>query len=343
MILFGKNIQSSNDTLTKVPLVNIYHALKNPKPETVAQIRQLRIIHNLDKKRYSVLKRQLPYLVCGIFNPPYRRSENFAFIEYFMIDIDKISEKEMSVSNLRNQIEKDSRVFMSFISPSEDGLKVLFKLSERCYDKGLFSLFYKVFAKQFARQYHIEQVIDSQTCDVTRACFVSYDPNTYYNENAETLQLNQYLPQDDPTAMMDLRFQILTEEKEKKKEETTQSGNGAEVPEKVDVDASVIANIKAILNPNSKIKEERPVWVPEQLNDIMDDLKAYITKTGVIITEVINISYGKKIRMRLNLRQAEVNLFYGKKGFSVVKSPRTGTNDELNDMMVALIQTFLLQ
>ena len=70
MILFGHNITAPNDPLAKVPVANVYHALKNPKPETQAQIRQLRLVRAIDAKRYSVLKRQLPYLVCGVFAPP---------------------------------------------------------------------------------------------------------------------------------------------------------------------------------------------------------------------------------------------------------------------------------
>ena len=195
-------------------LWKVYHALKSPKTETTALIRQLRIVYGLDKKRYSVLKKQLPYLVCGIFNPPYRKGEHFGYIQYFLLDIDKISEKQLSMEDLRHKIEKDSRVVLSFVSPSEDGLKVMFRLSERCYDKGMYALFYKAFAYQFARQYQIEHVIDSQTCDVTRACFVSMDPQAYYNPHADTVSINAYLPVDNPLALSDLRHQLTNKEKE---------------------------------------------------------------------------------------------------------------------------------
>lgn len=334
MILFGHNITAPNDPLAKVPVANVFHALKNPKPETQAQIRQLRLVRTIDAKRYSVLKRQLPYLVCGVFAPPFRRSENFANIEYFMLDIDHITDKQLSVSDLKNRLMQDARVALCFVSPSEDGLKVLFRLSERCYDKGLFSLFYKAFAQQFARQYQIEQVIDKQTCDVTRACFVSYDPEAYYNPEAEKINLNGYFSTDNPLAMFDLKHEL-----EKKQEKSSQE-EPVRKP-KADVDADIMHNIKAILNPKAAQRPEKPVYVPEQLNDIMDDLRAYIAQTGVEVTEVINISYGKKIRTRMRLRQAEVNLFYGKRGFSVVKSPRTGTDNEFNELMVELIQAFI--
>ena len=335
MILFGKNIQSPNDPLAKVPVANVWHALKNPKPETRAQIRQLRLVRAIDTKRYSVLKRQLPYMVCGVFAPPYRRGENFAYIEYFMLDIDHVTDKQLSITDLKNRVIQDGRVVLCFVSPSEDGLKILFRLSERCYDKGLFSLFYKAFAKQFARQYQIEQVIDKQTSDVTRACFVSYDPDAYYNPDSEKVILNNYVATDNPLAMFDQK-----REQEETAAEKPSPQKGAEEP-RADVDADIMRNIKAILNPNAAKRPEKPVYVPEQLNDIMGELKDYITRTGVEVTEVINISYGKKIRTRMRLRQAEVNLFYGKRGFSVVKSPRTGTDAEFNELMAELIQSFV--
>lgn len=337
MILFGKKITSTDDPLVKVPVEKIYYALRNPKSETTAHIRQLRIVRNIDKKRYSLLKRQLPYLVCGIFSPPFRRSENFAYIEYFILDIDHISDKNISLSDLRSRVEKDSRVVLSFVSPSEDGLKIMFRLSEKCYDRGMFTLFYKIFARQFAPQYGIEQVIDAQTCDVTRACFVSIDPEAYYNPQAETVDIKHFLPNDDVSSLFDLKRKIEHEEKEEQAKTTAV----AEPEPKTDVDAEVISNIKAILNPNSVRKKEKQVFVPEQLNEIIAELQSFIEDTGITVTEIINISYGKKIRMRLRMRQAEVNLFYGKRGFSAVKSPRTGTDDELNEMMLQLIMAFI--
>ena len=45
----------------------------------------------------------------------------------------------------------------------------------------------------------------------------------------------------------------------------------------------------------------------------------------------------------MGLKQAEVNLFYGKRGFSVIQSPRTGTNPELNVLMVDLIKQYLAE
>ena len=81
MLSVGKNIASSADALAKMPVDYLYHSLRNPKPEISARVRQLRIVRHLDEKQYGLLKRTLPYVVCGMFNPPYRSINNFAYTE----------------------------------------------------------------------------------------------------------------------------------------------------------------------------------------------------------------------------------------------------------------------
>ena len=202
MISFGTNIQSNADMLQKVPVKYLYDSLRHPRPDIVSSIRQLRIVRELDNKQYSLLKRKLPYLVCGMFNPPYRRTENFAYTEYFIIDIDHLSEKGLSLADTRKRIEKDTRTVLSFVSPGEDGLKVLFKFKERCYDSGLYSLFYKSFLSIFSEQYALQQVVDVRTSDVTRACFISIDPEAYYNPQADVIDLNAFIA-DNPYALLE--------------------------------------------------------------------------------------------------------------------------------------------
>ena len=334
MISFGQNIQSSTDTLKKVKVENVYHAIKRPKPETESMIRRLRIVRNIDAKQYACLKKQLPYLVCGMFNPPYRKKENFAYTQYFILDLDHLTMKGFDIGRLRSEIESDARVVMCFLSPSEDGLKVMFRLTERCYDANIFSLFYKLFCKQFSMKYHLEQVVDTVTSDVSRACFVSMDAEAYFNPDAQAVAINDYVDETDPLAFYDLKHQIEKETKQASKE----GKNDSSATDTVDDD--VIRNIKSLLNPNGRTKEKPMAYVPEELERIMDDLQQYIAGTGVAITDVISIQYGKKIRTAVGIKQAETNLFYGKRGFSVVISPRTGTNQELNEVVAQLIKNY---
>ena len=334
MLLFGTNIQSAADELKKVQEEYLYNSLRNPKPAIAATIQQLRIVYSMDAKGYAQLKRKLPYFVCGQFNPPFRRKENFAYTESFILDFDHLSSKQLSLKAIHDNIIRDEQVMMCFTSPSEDGLKVMFRLKERCYDAGLYSVFYKAFAATFAMRHNLTQVTDSKTSDVTRACFVSIDPNAYFNPNSTPVDIKAYLDEANPDALFKMKHEQDEHDKVAKKSDDKQ----ASLPK--DPDRDVLARIRQQLNPKAQV-EQHPAYVPDQLNEIIAELKLFIEETGLQVTEIINIQYAKKIRARLGQKESEVNLFYGKRGFSVVISPRLGTNEELNELLADLVKSFL--
>ena len=333
MLYLGQNITAPSDALQPIKEEALYSLITNPQSETLSLLQRLQAVRSVDAKSYASLKRQLPYFVCGNFNPPIRRTENFVNIDCFVLDIDHISAQGISPEELRLCIQLDPRVRLSFLSPSGDGLKLLFHLKERCSDKGLFSVFYHTFAQQFAAQYHIEQVIDTRTCDVTRACFLSNDPNAYYYPFAEEIDLNAYIDTTNPTELFD-------QKKEQEKLQQLQSVLKSTDHEPTD---DAIVKIKKTLELYKAKPAAAPVYVPEQLNMIISDLQAFLAGVDMIVTEIVDIQYGKKIKVKLGIKQAECNLFFGCRGFSVVISPRSGTDTELNDMLQQLIQAFLSQ
>lgn len=335
MIMFGTNIQSADDPLRKMQELELYQCIVHPEPYVESKIRQLRVAYQISPKQYNEQKRALPYVVCGIFNPPYRKTENFGFIECFVIDIDHLSDKGLTIDTVKSRIRDDERIMMYFTSPSEDGLKVMFRLRERCYDAGLYSVFYKEFLRRFSEQYQLEQVADKRTSDVTRACFLSVDNEAYFNSTCEPIDMGLYVQPSNPLAMFDMMAKQKKEEKE----------SSSDVEKKLvsDPDKEIIERIKQCLNPAKAIKKKTEAFVPDQLNMIIDELVAYIQETGLVVSEIIDIQYGKKIRISMGMKLAEINLFFGKRGFSVVKSPRSGTNAELNELTAQLIQMFVYQ
>lgn len=336
MIQAGKNVTAKDDPLQKIKVEYLYHKLKNPDPELEAKIRQLRIIRQLDPGKYSILKRQLPYVVCGIFNPPFRRTENFGFTEYFIVDIDHIGEKELNVPELRQRLSTDPRVMMCFLSPGEDGLKLIFRLKERCYDAGVYSVFYKLFIIRFATQYSLEQVIDSRTSDVARACFMSVDHDVYFNAEAECVDISTFINSEDTSELFRIKKQT--------ENDTTLTATPETKLRQQSPDDEAMQQIRNLLLPNSKaLTQKREAFVPEELNLLMENLIPYIENSGVKVTEVINIHYGKKLKMKMGLKESEINLFHGQRGYSVVISPRRGTNDEMNSLMAQLIEQYLIQ
>ena len=205
------------------------------------------------------------------------------------------------------------------------------RLNERCYDAGMYSMFYKIFVDKFSKLYNIQQIIDSRTCDVTRACFMSMDPNVYYNENSESIDIKEFLNTNDT-------YTLFKEVRESGAEITK---NLHDVKTGKDPDADTMEKIRSQLLKKTYINKSKDIFVPEILNDIIEELKKHIEETGIEVTEIVNIQYGKKIKMKLGTKLAEINLFYGKKGFSVIKSPRTGTNVELNELTMMLIKEYI--
>ena len=303
MLLFGTNIQSAADELKKVQEEYLYNSLRNPKPTIAATIQQLRIVYSMDAKAYAQLKRRLPYFVCGQFNPPFRRKENFAYTESFILDFDHLSSKQLSMKTIRDNIVKDEQVMMCFTSPSEDGLKVMFRLKERCYDAGLYSIFYKAFAATFAMRHNLTQVTDSKTSDVARACFISIDPNAYFNPNSIPVDIKAYLDESNPDSLFNIKHEQDEHDKVIKKSDDEQ------VPLPKDPDEDILTRIRQQLNPKAQLPvEQHPAYVPERLNEIIAELKLFIEETGLQVTEIINIQYAKKIRARLGQKEAEVNV-----------------------------------
>lgn len=336
MISIGTNLRSITEQLKKAPVKYLYDTIRNPHPNIEAKIRQLRIVKQLNQSQYSSLKIQLPYFTCAIFNPPFRKTENFAYTEYFTIDIDNIYEKGLILSDLQKCISKDVRTMMCFKSPGGDGLKVIFKLKERCYDAAVYKIFYRLFVGKFSSQYGLQQVIDSKTCDVARACFLSMDSDIYFNPECEAINTKDYIDTDNMESALNLKYET---EKQAKENQTEK-----EAKKHIDIDKETIDKIKQTLNPNARIKTHTPnIYVPNELEDIMEDLKNYVTQRDITITEIRNINYGKKLRFKIGFKQAEINLFFGKHGFTVVQSPRTGTDPDLNNLMAEVVESFLAE
>nr|NQU90352.1 virulence protein E [Bacteroidota bacterium] len=321
MLQAGKNITAIGDPLQKLQVGQFFNALINPKPAIRDAIEQLRLVLTIDAKKYSVLKRNLPYVTCGIFSPPYRKTENFASIGVFMLDIDHLSQKELLASQLKEKMKADNRIELMFESPGGDGLKILFRLSEKCFDPVKYSMFYKVFAKAFSDQYGLSQVIDTRTSDVTRACFVSIDSDAFFNENAEKINMAAYINFDDP-------FQV-NEIKRMEKEEKIMDDPEPPINELTD---DVLLKIKQKLNPNIRTAREKNITVPEELDKLIPKIGKHVEKYNLAIAEIKNIHYGKQLRFTAGTHFAVINLFYGKNGYKVVNTTKSGSSNQLVDI-----------
>ncbi len=331
MLQLGYHITSTNDPLKKIENQQFFEMISNPATDLLSKINQLRTILTIDKKKYQQAKRMLPYVTCGIFSPPYRRLENFASIDCFMVDIDHLQEKEINMDTLCNKLRNDQRVEMFFISPGNNGLKVLFSLKEKCYDRAKYSMFYKLFINELSNRYGLDQVIDKVTSDATRACFLSADAGAYYNPGAGKIDMSAYIDFDSHVEVEQARQTI--------KEFDDESKNNEIVAEekKKDLSPDILLEIKKKLNPDYRERKPKNYYVPPEIDQALDSVKNKMNEFSIEMVFSDPIHYGRKLRFKLGHRFAQINLFYGKKGFRLVKTPVSGSDSELNDVVFQIL------
>lgn len=333
MLCFGTNITAPADTLKPVSVEDIYHALCAPKPHIRQLVDQLRIMQTLDKNSYRIQKKLLPYLVCAVFKPAIRRRENFLNINYFMIDLDGIT-AHFDQQPLREKLMTDPYLVLLFTSPGGNGMKLLYQLEPKCSDYGLFSAFYKLFTLELAARFHLHPVIDASTSDVTRACFISYDENAYYNAAARPVNMDTYLNTQEPDTLWETASGAEAAFKALQPLETKASAeNDTAAP-----DAAIIAAIRQKLNPHYRKPVQKQYYVPPEVEEYLQKVQEELQRCGLQLLESSPINYGRKLKIGAEGAWAEINLFYGKRGFTFVKTTKTGSNAELATICVQLLE-----
>jgi hypothetical protein len=341
MIQVGKNITQLNDALNSVSFDRVYKGLTNPDSEMARQLQLLRQLQSIDINQYRKQKTNLPYLVCAHFYPNFRKKENFVYTEYFIIDLDHLHQFDCSVTDLKAKLQTDERILMLFVSPSNDGLKVVFKLSERITDSGYYTMFYKIFASRFATQYQLQGIVDLKTSDVSRCCFMSFDPEVYYNPEATSIVAGAYTQEQDLNVLDFLKKEVKEAEKEAKEAFNTAEIFSIPMSNHTILTDSVLQEIKLRINPNMRVKAMKNHYQPEELEQVLTDLKLFLEEHLIQLVVANPISYGKQLLLAAKSKKAEINLFYGKRGFSVVKTTKTGTCSELTELAHTIISQFL--
>jgi hypothetical protein len=144
------------------------------------QIEKIREVYNNGsgdrRKAIDSLKKRLPAVT---FSGRFKQRRSDSLIEHsglLCLDMDSLGDQLPAV---REQLLKSPHVLFLFVSPSGDGLKILFRISAdpaRHQDS---------FRAIFAHVLELTgQRIDESGKDIARLCFVSFDPDLYFNAKA---------------------------------------------------------------------------------------------------------------------------------------------------------------
>ena len=324
-IYFGNDItNSSSDILKPTNLKAVFNSIVAPSDDLYRKIIQLQKVKTFDTSAFQIQKRHLPYFIGAQFNTNIRKTENFIQIDVFVLDLDHLYSDILEEEKYKQIFKEDQRIAMAFSSPSGDGMKLVFKLKQPITDTVKYAAFYKAFTHEFARHYQVEKYLDFSTSDATRICFLSVDNTAIINENPIEVDPLKY------TSQYDLLEQDSLAEPKPQKET------------KKDINNDVYKDILQKLNPKTP-KKKTEVHVPEALNSIIEPIISACKKYDIVVDQVNNISYGKKIKFVKGDDFAGLNVFYGKKGFSVVISPKSGHHAQLSDIVKSIVEQVVFQ
>ncbi len=339
MLYLGKHLTIPGDPLQPFSVLKIYNAIINPNGKIADLVRRLQKIQAIDPNKYRKMKTQLPYLVCAQFQPCIRRKENFLKTERFFLDIDHLSQHDIDQKTLKNKLQTDPQVEMYFTSPGGDGLKILFRLANPITDRNYYAIFYKKFCLQWSKNYQLTTAVDIKTNDVSRCCFVSYDPKAYFNKDPLSIVAEEYLPKNNFQDFLKVEQEVKQQEKEQLQEKQEKGISSNPVQNEIEED-TLEAIKKRVGQRIRKSKPSKQYYQPEELASIEAELKNLLAEVGGKLAQSSPLNYGRSIKVTAGKHWAELNIFYGKKGATVVKTTKTGSNAELAATIYQLIRDY---
>ena len=155
---------------------NILLAIKEGKFKSeITEIRNS--LKENNKNKSDRLKNSLSgFTVSAIFDEKRQKERVIKYYGVMVLDIDNLKDEE-EVERIKKEIEKIEYTKMVFVSPSGLGLKIIVETNNT--DVERHTEVYKKLVNYYENQLNVE--FDSQTCDVSRLCFFSYDETAYYN------------------------------------------------------------------------------------------------------------------------------------------------------------------
>lgn len=326
MFYLGKNIRSSPaEVLVPISVQGLVETIQNPNSSLANETSRLRRIAQIDPKTFKTMKLTLPYFIPATFKDNCRHSDNFIEIKGLVIDFDDCLKTPAQSQQLISQITQQPDVFLAFVSPNGRGIKVVFSLAAPLNDLHLFKRFYLDYARDFAERVRLLGTLDTRTSDATRVCFLIHDANVYYNASAVTLNW-QLWAEKNTSATVEHEAEFLPTASEMTK-----------MPLTPEIHRELVLKV----NPKAPVKPKIEPHVPLLLKEVEEPIRKLLKKNGITVLEIRHIHYGLKIYCKVPPQLAEVNVFYGKRGFSVVMSAKAATSAELNKRVYELVFEYL--
>jgi len=176
LVNFFRNFNEIEDELD---IVEVFQKIKDGEFEL--EIQKYRYALQKGDTNAEKLKKQLlAFTPAGIFDQNRTKEKHTQYSGILHLDLDKLDASQMI--SLTSKLRNDDLVFAFFVSPSENGLKVFFRTNDIADNHSRNT---QLLMQLFKTQYGVTP--DAVAKDISRLCFVSDDPQLYFNESSKPL------------------------------------------------------------------------------------------------------------------------------------------------------------
>jgi hypothetical protein len=370
-LYWARGFSSAAHSLKALEMAALLAQLRAGAEGLAAQVHMLRSLAKEDLPRYQERKRHLPFFIPARFRSGIRRADHLEAAHGWVLDLDHCRQSQAQFEALQLRLWQDPRVWLLYVSPSGEGLKLLFRFAEPLTHTKAFSDCYQAFARQFARQYDLHAYLDFKTHDVTRVSFLSHDPAARLRRDPLRLHPQRYLqidpgplaalPRDEPPPEEDsppppsaapispsLFPELLSPLGPGPAEAIPPEPEAVMPTPKATPDpplppapsGEIWDQIRQTLRPEQPLRRRR-VTLPPEIEALSPAIIQAGEGLGLHLKDTLDLNYGRKFVFGYQLLWAEVNVYYGKHGFSVVRSPKGGSHPQLMELVYELIHQLI--
>lgn len=170
--------QNFNEVINTVPIEQIVTEIKEGTYKS--QILYLR--KSLEQGKMEPYEKAKKSLLAFTPSATFKGGRKLDYLQNYnqiiVLDIDKVEKNKLAEIKLK--ATELSTTFVAFISPSNNGLKLFIKVST---NQDEHKNTYNIVKEFYEKELEIE--IDKSGKDITRLCFYSYDPEIFFNPNAD--------------------------------------------------------------------------------------------------------------------------------------------------------------
>ena len=158
----------------KLSIAQVIELVKSDKYKSVIT----KIRETTNKPERTELKKKLDYITPG---GTFSKRANNKLVQhsgFLHLDIDNLDKKQLKA--VKHSLISSDYTHICHLGPSGNGFKVWVRIpivSD--------NVTYRSFYESVLKEYNLPNNLDTQTKDISRACFMSHDPEIYHNPNSK--------------------------------------------------------------------------------------------------------------------------------------------------------------